>query len=122
LGVSGLSADTRKLGEHLDQSRVNLSLNMFAYRVRKYIGAYLAVLEGADAVVVGGGIGENTPSVRERIFSGFAWCGAQLDRQRNEETVDREGLITSSRSSMPVWVIPTREALMVAKDVADYRL
>jgi acetate kinase len=119
LAVSGLSADTRELQQHLSDASVNLALNMFAYRVRKYIGAYLAVLGGAEAIVVGGGIGENTPVVRERIFEGFDWCGAVLDRQRNNETVDREAPITTPESSIQVWIIPTHEGLMMANDVAD---
>jgi acetate kinase len=122
LGVSGVSADTRELREHLGENSVDLALAMFSYRVRKYIGAYLAVLNGADAIVVGGGIGENTPSVRERIFQDFDWCGATLDRLRNDELIDREGSITAPSSSIPIWVIPTREALMIAKDVADHPL
>lgn len=120
LAVSGLSADTRELQQHLSDPSVNLALNMFAYRVRKYIGAYLAVLGGTEAIVVGGGIGENTPVVRERIFEGFDWCGAVLDRQRNSDTVDREAPITTPESSIQVWVVPAQEGLMMAKDVVDY--
>lgn len=120
LGVSGLSADTRELQQHLSDSSVNLALNIFSYRVRKYIGAYLAVLGGAEAIVIGGGIGENTPVVRERIFEGFDWYGAVLDRQRNNDTIDREAPITTPESSLQVWVIPTQEGLMMAKDVVDY--
>lgn len=122
LGVSGISADTRELREHLSENPPDLALTMFCYRVRKYVGAYLAVLGGAEAIVVGGGIGENTPLVRQRIFENFGWCGLILDPGRNNEVVDREGPITTAASSRQVWVIPTREALMVAKDVADLRL
>jgi acetate kinase len=122
LGISGVSADTRELREHLGENPVDLALAMFSYRVRKYVGAYLAVLGGADAIVVGGGIGENTPSVREQVFRNFGWCGATLDRQRNDDVIDREGAITTPSSPTPIWVIPTREGLMIAKDVADYRL
>ena len=92
---------------------------MFAYRVRKYVGAYLAALGGADAVVVGGGIGENTPVVRERIFDGMNWCGSVLDRERNKDVIDREGTITTADSKLPVWVIPTQEGLMIAKETAE---
>jgi acetate kinase len=121
LGVSGLSADTRVLQKHLSEKLVDLAISMFCYRVRKYVGAYLAVLEGADAIVVGGGIGENTPFVRERIFNGFDWLGAALDRKRNEETIDREGPITTDNSKIPIWIVPTQEGMMLAKDVAEYR-
>lgn len=120
LGVSGLSADTRQLREHLWDERVNLAIDMFCHRVCKYVGAYLAILGGAEAIVAGGGISENTAVVRERIFEKFAWCGAILDRDRNRDTVDREGPITTTESKLPVWVIPTEEGLMIAKDVADY--
>ncbi len=122
LGVSGLSADTRELRDHAEEPSVDLALAMFSYRVRKYVGAYLAVLGGADAIVVGGGIGENTPSVREQIFEGFNWCGVNLDPLRNRELVDCEGPITSPDAPLPIWVVPTREALMIAKDVADFQL
>jgi acetate kinase len=120
LGVSGVSADTRQLREHLSDERVNLAINLFCYRVRKYIGAYLSVLGGAEAIVAGGGISENTPVIRERIFENFDWCGAVLDHQRNCDTVDHEGAITTPESSVQIWVIPTQEGLMMARDVADY--
>jgi acetate kinase len=118
LGVSGRSADTRELCKHLSDERVNLAVKLFCYRVRKYIGAYLAVLQGTDAIVAGGGISENTPLLREWIFDNFAWCGAVLDRQRNREVVDTESQITTPSSSLPVWVIPTEEGLMIATEVA----
>jgi acetate kinase len=120
LAVSGISADTRELQRRLSDPAVDLAVNMFCYRVRKYIGAYLAALGGAEAIVAGGGIGENTPVIRERILKQFGWCGAVLDRQRNNETVDRVGAITTPESPIQVWVIPTQEGLMMAKDVADY--
>jgi acetate kinase len=120
LGVSGVSADTRELRDHGEERSVQLALTMFSYRVRKYVGAYMAVLGGADGIVVGGGIGENTPSIREQIFKDFDWCGARFDPERNSEVIDREGCITVSDSALPIWVIPTREALMIAKHVADY--
>jgi acetate kinase len=120
LGVSRVSADTRTLREQLSDERVNLAVNMFCYRVRKYVGAYLTALGGVDAIVAGGGISENTAVVRERIFRDFNWCGAVLDEERNRTTVDCEGPITTAKSSLPIWVIPTEEGLMIAKDVADY--
>jgi acetate kinase len=119
LGVSGKSADTRELREHLSDRPVDLAVNMFCYRVRKYVGAYLAALGGAEAIVVGGGIGENTPVFRERIFDHFRWCGAILDHKRNREAVDCEAPITTPDSSLQIWVIPTQEGLMMAREVAD---
>jgi acetate kinase len=118
--VSGRSADTRELVQHLDDPAVDLALEMFSYRVRKYIGAYFAALGGAEAIVVGGGIGENTPLVRERIFRDLAWAAVVLDQERNHQTIDVEGLISTPASPVQIWVIPTQENLMIARDVIDY--
>jgi acetate kinase len=91
LGVSGVSSDMRELlkaAEGKPDSRAALALDIFCYRVRKYIGAYLAVLEGADAIVFGGGIGERSAIIRARICDGMDWCGIRLDPARNETAVD----------------------------------
>jgi acetate kinase len=119
-GVSGKSADTRELAPQMDERQVRLALEMFSYRVRKYIGAYLAALGGAEAIVLGGGIGENTPAVRELIFKDLAWLGASLDLGRNKQVVDVEATINTPDSPVQIWVIPTQENLMMAADVADY--
>jgi acetate kinase len=120
LAVSKCSADTRELRAHLSEPSVDLAVNMFCYRVRKYIGAYLAALGGADAIVLGGGIAENTPFIRERIFKDMGWCGAVLDREQNLTIVDCEAPITTADSPVQVWVIPAQEGLMMAKEAADY--
>jgi acetate kinase len=114
LGVSGVSADTRELRSRASDPHVELALDMFSYRVLKYIGAYLAALGGADAVIFGGGIGENTAMVRQRICSELGWCGATLDERRNAAVIDQEGCISTSDSHMSLWVIPTNETLMMA--------
>ncbi len=118
LGVSGISADTRDLLRSLEKEPAEFAIEMFAYRVRKYLGAYLAALGGADAIVFGGGIGENTPMVREKITDAFAWCGMPLDAERNRAIVDREGLISGGEAAIEMWVIPTQEGLMMAREVA----
>ena len=90
LGVSGLSHDMRevlKAAEGKPDSRAALAVDMFCYRVRKYIGSYLAVLGGADALVFGGGIGEHAPAIRARICEGMGWCGIRLDPIRNQAAV-----------------------------------
>jgi acetate kinase len=90
LGVSGLSYDMRELlkaAEGKPDSRAALALDMFCYRVRKYIGSYLAVLGGADALVFGGGIGEHAPAIRARICEGMGWCGIRLDPAHNQAAV-----------------------------------
>jgi acetate kinase len=115
LGISGRSQDTRVLVEHVaSDERARLALDIFAYRVRKYVGAYLAALGKATAVVFGGGIGENTPYVRQRICEGLEWFGLQFDPDRNAAVIDREGLISRDDSSLHAFVIPSEEGLMIA--------
>ena len=90
LGLSGLSNDMRELliaAEGRPDSRAALAVDVFCYRVRKYVGAYLAVLGGADAIVFGGGIGERSAVIRSRICDGMGWCGLRLDPVRNEAAV-----------------------------------
>jgi acetate kinase len=118
LGVSGRSHDTRALMKLIDEDeQVRLALEVFCYRLRKYIGAYLAALGGAEAVIFGGGIGENTPFVRARACEGFTWCGLTLDSTRNEQTIDREGRLTTDDSRLHAYVIPTEEGLLIAQQV-----
>lgn len=117
LGVSGESLDTRVLMKHFDSNpRVRLAMEMFAYRVRKAIGGYLALLGGANAVIFGGGIGEDTPWVRERVSEGLAWCGLKLDSARNRETVLKEGRISTDDSSLEAYVMPVEEGLQIAHE------
>ena len=120
LGVSGSSPDTRVLVKRSDQ-RSQLALEMFAYRVRKYIGAYVAALGGASAVVFGGGISENTPDVRHRICADLACLGLDFDPEKNRDVVDRESCITRPGSRLQAWVIPTEEGLMMAREAMDWR-
>lgn len=121
LGVSGCSQDTRILVQQpAEDTRSALALDMFAYRVRKYIGAYLAAMGGAEAIVFGGGIGENTPEVRRRICEGLDRLGIAFDAGRNAATVDREGPISRDDSTIRVMVIPTEEGLMIAREVSQY--
>jgi acetate kinase len=119
LGISGLTNDMRELqselGEH-DDRRVRLAIEVFCYRAKKYIGAYLAAMDGADAIVFTGGIGENSADVRERICAGMDWAGLRIDKKRNEETVGREGKITTDDSRLLAYVIPTDEELLIARD------
>jgi acetate kinase len=120
LGVSGLTSDMRELLaeelEHQDR-RVTLAIDMFCQRVRRYIGAYVAELGGADAVVFTGGIGENSPEIRARICQGLGCLGLELDPARNAAHVDgRTGSIAKEGSPLDVWVIPTDEELLIARD------
>jgi len=118
LGVSGRSSDMRELleAEEGGDARAALAVEMFCYRVRRYVGAYLAALDGADAVVFGGGIGENAPLVRARICAGMGWCGLTLDQERNARAAGSEGRISTDDSRVHVYVIPVDEAAVIARD------
>ncbi|MBL8862917.1 MAG: acetate kinase [Planctomycetes bacterium] len=120
LGVSGLTADMRDLlaeeAEH-DDRRARLAIDMFCHRVKKYVGAYLALLGGAEAIVFAGGIGENAPSVRARICAGLEWLGLELDPERNAAMVGgRAGPISRQGARLSAWVVPTDEELLIARD------
>lgn len=120
LGISGLTSDMRELlaeAREENDRRSELAIEIFCYRARKYIGAYLAAMNGADAVVFTGGIGENSPEVRARICDGLQWIGIELDEELNRShTGGREGLISREGSRPSVYVIPTDEELLIARD------
>jgi acetate kinase len=122
LGISGLTNDMRELLAEMqenDDRRARLAIEVFCYRARKYVGAYLAAMDGADAVVFTGGIGENSPEVRARIAGGFAWAGLELDAGANAAaTAGRAAAITRAGSRLEAWVIPTDEELLIARDTA----
>ena len=118
LGVSGLSNDMRELHKAAGagNARALLALEMFAYRVKKYIGAYLAVLDGCDAVVFTGGIGEWNPVMRARICSGMEAMGISLVADRNDATLGFEAIISAPESRIALLVIPTNEELEIAAE------
>ena len=119
LGISGLTNDMRELQAELqdhDDRRVRLAIDIFCYRARKYIGAYLAAMGGADAIVFTGGIGENAPDIRSQICQSLEWAGLKIDATKNKETVGREGLISTEDSKLLAYAIPTDEELLIARD------
>jgi len=126
LGVSGLSHDMRELlsaAEGDPDSRAALALDMFCYRVRKYIGAYLAVLGGADALVFGGGIGQRAAVIRARICDGMDWCGIRLDPLRNETAVNLAPgdamKISTEGAQVACYVAGVDEELEIARATLD---
>jgi acetate kinase len=120
LGISGLTSDMRELLDEAREEndrRAMLAIEIFCYRARKYIGAYLAAMNGADAVVFTGGIGENSWEVRARICDGLQWIGIELDAELNQQhSGGREGLISKEGSRPAIYVIPTDEELLIARD------
>ena len=120
LGVGGF-ADMRDLerAEASGDDRARLAIDMFAYRVRHFIGAYAAALEGVDAIAFTGGIGEHSAEVRRRIAEPLAWLGVRLDSAANRAANSAETRISSADSTVPVWVIPTDEEGLIARATAD---
>lgn len=120
LGISGLTSDMRELlaeANEQNDRRAMLAIEIFCYRARKYIGSYLAAMNGADAVIFTGGIGENSAEVRARICEGLQWLGIELDGELNQaHTSGGEELISKDGSRVAVYVIPTDEELLIARD------
>jgi acetate kinase len=120
LGVSGLTNDMRELEEEIDKTgdrRARLAVEIFCYRARKYLGAYLAAMEGvAEAVVFTGGIGENSPRIRAGICAGMSWAGLTLDEEKNTHAIAIEQKISTEDSKLAAYVIPTDEELLIARD------
>jgi acetate kinase len=120
IGVSGLTNDMRDLlqeiEEHQDR-RAELAVNMFCNRIKKYIGAYMAELNGTDAVIFTAGIGENSAEIRKRVCSGLENLGIEIDDKLNNQAYGgKEMLISSENSKVKVYVIPTNEELLIARD------
>lgn len=117
-GLSGTSNDMRTLIEQSENGleRARYAIDVFCYRAKKYIGAYLATLNGADAVLFTGGIGENAPSIRAQICSDLDALGIVLDPEKNEAARGEMCRISSDDSACQVWVIPTDEELLIARD------
>jgi acetate kinase len=117
LGISEKSLDTRVLmKDYASDPKVTLAMDMFSYRLTKAVGAYLSVLGGADAIVFGGGISENTPLVRERVCSSLRWCGLEIDTEKNCALIDVEGKLSTASSALQALVVLTEEGLQIAHE------
>jgi len=116
-GISGVSSDFRDLeaASHDGNKRASLALDMFRYNVKKYIGAYTAVMGGVDCIVFTAGLGENSIQTRETICEGLQYLGIEIDKERNN-TRGKDAVISTERSKVKVLVIPTNEELMIARD------
>jgi len=118
-GLAGGDGDVRDLlARESDDPRARLALEVFCHRARKYLGAYLAVLEGADAVVFTGGIGEHAPEIRRRIAGRFGWCGLALDPARNLAAVSGDAVISDAHASVAALVVAADEERMIAAETA----
>ncbi|MCL5674562.1 MAG: acetate kinase [Candidatus Omnitrophica bacterium] len=124
LGLSGISNDFRDISREIKKGneRAMLSLEVFCYRMKKYIGAYLAVLGKTDAVIFTAGIGENVPLVRKKSLENMENFGIILDEEKNNATIPKEREISRNNSPVKVFVIPTDEELRIAYDTYQFVL
>ena len=121
LGISGLSNDFRNLMENIENPRVKLAIDIFCYRIKKYVGSYMAILGKVDAISFTAGIGENVPYVREKSLENLENFGIEIDKEKNEKMVGRkEGEISKDGSKIKVFVIPTNEELRIAFDTYQF--
>ena len=121
LGVSGVSSDLRDLtaAANNGDKRCKLALEMLAYRVKKYVGSYIAVLGGVDAIVFTGGIGEHAPLIRGLVMEGMEFCGAEFDEKKNQEYSSGIGFLNKDGSKVKIIVLPTNEELSIARETKD---
>lgn len=120
LGISGVSSDFRDLGEAAKEGneRAQLALDMFHYQVRKEIGAFAAAMGGVDVITFTAGVGENGIEDRAAIAEGLEYLGAKLDPQRNDVR-GKDALISTDDSTVKMYVIPTNEEIMIARDTKE---
>ena len=118
LGITGVSSDMREIEKAFEEGneRAKLAFDMYFYRIRKYIGAYAAAMDGCDIIVFTAGVGENQPSLREEVCKKLTYLGVEIDVEKNKNLRGKETLISTPESKVAVCVIPTDEELMIASD------
>jgi len=121
LGISGISSDLRDIETAIENGneRAKLALEMYEYRIKKYLGSYIAALGGVDVIVFTGGVGENMIELRESVCSGFEFMGMEIDKVINAKSQGVEVLISTPNSKVKVVVIPTDEEYMIASDTLE---
>lgn len=121
LGITGVSSDMREIESASTEGnkRATLGLDMYNYRVKKYIGAYSAAMGGLDILIFTGGIGENANKTRSEICKEMNYLGLMLDEKKNKEIKGEEEVISSQKSRVTVMVVPTNEELVIAQDTLE---
>lgn len=121
LGISGISSDMREIDTAVEQGneRAKIALDMYNYRIKKYVGAYAAAMGGCDIIVFTAGVGENQYSMREQVCAGMEYMGVKLDVEKNKTVRGEEAVISTPDSKVTVCVIPTDEELMIATDTMN---
>lgn len=117
-GFSGISSDMRDLEKAISEGneRAKLTLAMYDHRIKKYVGAYLALLNGADAIIFTGGVGENQASTREYVCDHMEYAGIEIDKELNNSVRAKEVVLSTDRSKVKVLIVPTDEELLIARD------
>ena len=121
LGITGISSDMREIESANDEGneRAKLALDMYSYRIKKYVGAYAAAMGGCDIIVFTAGVGENQASMREDVCNNMEYMGVKLDVEKNKTIRGEEAIISTPDSKVTVCVIPTDEELMIATDTMN---
>lgn len=122
LGITGVSSDMREIEEEAwnnGNDRAQLGLDMYFYRIKKYIGAYAAAMGGVDVVIFAGGVGENGPETRESICENMEYLGIKIDKSKNDKLRSKEMVISTNDSNVKVMVVPTNEELVIAQDTQE---
>lgn len=117
-GFSEISSDMRDIEDAVaaGNERAKLTLKMYDYRIKKYVGAYLAALNGADAIIFTGGVGENQASTREYVCSDMEYAGIEIDKELNNSVRAKEIVLSTDKSKVKVMIVPTDEELLIARD------
>jgi len=121
LGISGLSSDMRDIENAITNGneRAKLALEMYEYRIKKYIGSYIAALNGVDVIVFTGGVGENQTGTRQKVCENLSFMGVKIDKELNAASRGKEVLLSTPDSTVKVVVIPTDEEFMIASDTLE---
>ena len=121
IGISGVSSDMRDIETAAENGneRAKIALEMYQYRVRKYIGAYAAAMGGVDVIVFAGGIGENDTITRTKSLEGLEFLGLEVDREKSLKSRGKEEIISTPESRIKIIVVPTDEELMIAADTHE---
>ena len=121
LGISGVSSDMRDVEKAAQEGNkmARLALTMYNYRIKKYIGSYAAALGGVDVIVFTAGVGENQASMREGATDGLEFLGIKLDKELNKKVHGTETKISAPDSKVDVWVVPTDEEIVIARDTQE---
>ena len=117
-GISGVSSDMAEIIEAAGENdtKASLALDVYCYRLKKYIASYMGTLDGADAIVFTAGVGENAPIVRSKTCDGLGFAGIEIDNAKNDAAIAVEADISTDNAKVRTLVIPTNEELVIARD------